>query len=354
VQIALHCPYEFSRELFVLVPGAGDEKVSSSPVHHDVITTDLSDLVEETFVRGVLAEKLDPEPESVSVDITPVWRVEPFVERVRVEVRTTNGKARGEHTIEFARGRWTRGTEPAVHRLREEGVVEPEQQVFLRVLAVNGQDDTSLYLPPLQAPEIYDQSLADLGVRRLLEGSVDPERPVLVNQRAVDEILELTVKNGTSETGGGMLGKIVRLPEPLDGASTRIVTVLTTGVPDERHVGTPGRLDFNPQALIDAAQIATARDLGEVVLTAYHSHGWWEGAGCDQCPHQYRSTCVLPECSALSPDDYQVLDSLFPSKATLMPVAGIRQGAPVQSPVLEIHAWSGGTMSPVAWRAYDA
>jgi len=57
-------------------------------------------------------------------------------------------------------------------------------------------------------------------------------------------------------------------------------------------------------------------------------------------------------CTEVSLDDYQVLESMLPGKATLMPIAGRKLGAPGRRPVLEIHAWNGGKMLPIAWQRY--
>ena len=50
--------------------------------------------------------------------------------------------------------------------------------------------------------------------------------------------------------------------------------------------------------------------------------------------------------------DYQLLESLFPSKSTLMPIAGRKLGEPGRRPVLQIHAWRGGQMQPIPWQEY--
>jgi hypothetical protein len=50
--------------------------------------------------------------------------------------------------------------------------------------------------------------------------------------------------------------------------------------------------------------------------------------------------------------DYQVLETLFPSKSTVMPIAGRKLGTEGKRPVLEIHAWRGGEMRPIRWQRY--
>ncbi len=350
--VDLDCPYTFAMELGVLPAmehAEGQAPAAFTPLHHEDITADLADPVEEAFVGGVLADRIDPGSGSVAVTVQPVWNVEPVVDRIRIVVNP-NGSP-GAYAAEFKEGRWTRRLSATLRRLRTEKVLGEEEKVYARLVALHDPSNAShaIALPPLQAPEITDQTLADVGVRALGAGELDPDRPILVNRRAVDEILERTVAAGTSEIGGGMLGKIVRLPEPVAGARSRVVTVLSAGVPDVRHEGAPGRLSFSPDALIDAACMADLRGLGESVLTVYHSHGW--GTGCDECNHN--AACVLPSVGLVSGDDYEVLESLFPSKATLMPIAGRKLGAPGKRPVLEIHAWSGGAMRPTCWRTYS-
>jgi hypothetical protein len=160
--------------------------------------------------------------------------------------------------------------------------------------------------------------------------------------------LKLTVEAGTSEIGGAVLGKMVRLAEPLPGTTTRVVTVLSACVPDARHIGSLSLLTFSPEALADADQVAQLRGLGETVITVYHSHGW--GTGCGKCNDNEQ--CVLAECTLVSVQDYQMIDGLVPHRSTVIPIAGRKLGAEERGPVLEIHAWRGGQMRPIRWQRY--
>ena len=83
-------------------------------------------------------------------------------------------------------------------------------------------------------------------------------------------------------------------------------------------------------------------------MTAYHSHGW--GSDCGRC--NQNADCAVPSATYVSPDDYRVLESLFPDKATLMPIAGRELGADSHRPVLVVHAWRHGRMEPIPWRTY--
>jgi hypothetical protein len=364
---AIECPYTFTMELVPTSAGSATDVASASgeldlelgpPLHVESIDGDLGDLVEETWVMGLLADELPLGSVPLRVSVQPVWRQEPLVDQLRVEVlvRTPDGgEARSKR--DFAWGRWSRRALGEVHRLREQKLLADDAHALAVVYARPRPDPShpsslapspGFRVPPLQEPEVSDQTLEELGVRALGEGGFDPLRPVLVNARMLQEILELTERCGVNETGGGTLGKIVRLPEPLPGTRTRLVTLLTASLADERHEGRPGEFRFSPEALAQADEIARLRSLGERVVTAFHSHGW--GTSCGNCNES--EGCTLPQCTEVSLDDYQVLESMLPCKSTLMPIAGRKLGAVGRRPVLEIHAWDRGRVRPIRWTRY--
>jgi hypothetical protein len=335
------CPY------LELRTAPGKEGV---PLHGERITDDLPDLIEETYIRGLLSEQLPLEHDAVRVALRPVFAEGPLVQHFEVRVTALRGTDEASYTLEFNAGRWVRRSQLRLQQLREEGSLAEGKPVYRAVVCLQNGTPPELKLPLLQPPAVEDQSLEAFGVRRLGEGSLVPDRPILVNQRSVAEILRMTEDSGPTEIGGAMLGKHIRLPEPLPGTQTRIVTLLTTHVVDTRHSApTTFSFAFSPEALAEAAQIAQMRGLGESVLTVFHSHGWANQCGnCNQ-----NEKCLLPECTLVSLDDYQVLESLLPGKSTIMPIAGRKLGAEGRHPVLEIHAWRGGQMRPVRWQGYE-
>lgn len=179
-----------------------------------------------------------------------------------------------------------------------------------------------------------------------MEG-LEPDRPVLVNARLAADAVRRCEEAGGKETGGAVLGKLIRLPQPLPGTETRIVTLLSGLVEDHRHVGMAAAFSFSPEGLAEAARIADVRGLGESVLTVFHSHGW--SSHCRNC--RPSAGCSLAQCSP-SLQDYEML-SLFPSKGTLMPIVGRKPGVQGERPVLRIHAWRGGQLQAIHWQPYE-
>ena len=307
----------------------------------------MGEIVEEAFVGGVLADVLPADIDGVRVAITPEWDQEPRAQALNIRIIERGGKGRS-FTRRFESGRWMRRAQEATWQLVEAGTLEEGVHTYVHLLAESRDGSASLTLPPLQAPRIEEQSLDEFGVRELGGGEFCPDRPVLVNERMLEEILTRTEEAGSKETGGGTLGKMIRLDEPLPGTSTRIVTLLSASLVHNRHDGAVARITFDPAALQEAAQVAQLRAMGETVLMAFHTHGW--GTDCGRC--NQNTTCALPSASLVSLDDYQVLECLFPSKATLMPIAGRKLGALGTRPVLEIHAWRGRRMVSIPWRTY--
>ena len=315
-------------------------------LHHEDATGDLDDMIDETYQRAILSEAWSPDDSAVlNFNIVPSFSEPPLLSAIEVEMHA-NGELVYKQKCES--GRWVRRAVQLISQLREEGSLEADQTAYLCVAAGADPNGVALDIASLPGLTIVDGTLESCGIQALGEGGVAPDRPVLLSGRMIDEIVDWTFEAGEVEIGGATLGKIVRLPEPLPGTHTRIVTVLSTSLLDQRHQGEVNRVSFSPEALAAAAEIADLRGQGETVMTVFHSHGF--GAACGNCNQSER--CALTECTKLSCDDYRVIESMFPSKSTLMPVSGRKLGAPGQRPVLEVHAWRGGKLQPIRYRRY--
>lgn len=328
-----------AHELTLELWSDGPEAVERSSASDDQI-----DLVDEVFADGVLSGRLPDRYDDAEAAVAPVWTEGDAVGELEVAVRVRAAGREHRHGYRCTAERWSRTAEVRRQALVAAGRLAEEETLRWSVTARRDGEPSCRRLPPLSVPPWVDGPLEEHGIRLPPEWSPDPARPVLLERRLVLEILQGTMDGGYNEAGGAVLGKIVRLPEPLPGTETRLVTVLTAGVSDGRHRGTPGRLHFDPQALIDAAAEARRRGRGESVLTAWHSHGW--SAGCRHCQ---RPDCPLPHVGQVSVDDYRVLESLFPSKATLMPIAGRLPGADGDRPALIVYRWHGGVLRPLVW-----
>ncbi len=318
------------------------------PLSSQDVTGDLSDLVDEAFVHGVLADELPEEITSVDVKIEPHFQRASVLSHITVRLRATNCSATTDFSREFKTGPWARTGQGRLLQLRDEGTLAESEQAYQSLIAVPENCEAESEPPLLQMPLIVDGTLEDFGIREMGPGELVPDRPVLANLRMVEDVIDSCLSAGASETGGATLGAMVRLPKPLPGTSTRIVTILTTSIEDHRHTGQLNQWSISPEALLETARIADVRAMGESVITVTHTHGF--NAGCGNC--NSNAACPLAECTQVSLMDYQVLETLFPHKSTLMPIAGRRLGADGNRPVLEIHAWRGGQVRPIRWQQY--
>jgi hypothetical protein len=338
MKIEVDCRYDFQQEL------RRECGLSGLPLYSEPANADVADLVDEAFASAVLSESLPPEPDGLRVIIEPVWLAEPIVGGLDITLQVCSNGSQREYRQRFRTGRWYRDAQLRTLAYRGDSTLGADETAYSMLLALRADRPAPWKLPPLQAPPIIEQELADCGVQSLLSGTLLADRPVLVNRQFVEDAIRRCMEADTNEAGGALLGKLVRLKEPLPDVQTRIVTVLSASVDDERHVGRALSLAFSPEALAQAAQIAELRGLGETVQTVYHTHGWKNSCGrCNESPD-----CPLAECHP-SLQDYQLLETLFPSKTTLMPIAGRKLGEPGRRPVLQIHAWRGGQMQAIPW-----
>jgi hypothetical protein len=316
------------------------------PLSSEDVTADLGELIDETFTAGVLAEQFPAEPGTIRVNVRPLYLREPAIRQVEIELVAENTGQPRSYCQQYAAGPWIRSAQQKVLELREAGTLAQDQMAYRLLVTLERTSRESLPPPLLQPPPIEETTLEACGVRGLGEGSLVPDRPVLINARLAVDAIRRCEEAGLQETGGAVLGRIVRLPQPLPGTETRIVTILSSLVEDHRHVGTATAFSFSPQGLAEAAQICDVRGLGESVLTVFHTHGW--SAGCRNCDSGERCSLAVASPSLL---DYEML-SLFPSKGTLMPIAGRKPGVQGEHPVLQLHAWRGGQLQAIDWQQY--
>lgn len=341
MQVDIDCPWQFASELH------REPDADGIPLSSEDATEHVLELVEDAFVDGVLADVLPESPEQVRARVEPVFSRDRIVDRIETHLEAVCNGSAAEYRARFSSGRWNRTRYPRLLQLREEGTLAKEENAFHSLSAVPGK--SKLSQPPLlQAPPIINGTLEQFGISELGAGDLMPDRPILINQRLETDSVTACVAAGARETGAAALGAIVRLPEPLPNTSTPIVTLATTCIEDRRHSGQVNEWSISPEALAESAQIAELRGFGESVITVIHSHGW--STECGKCNEN--ANCPLAECTHVSLMDYQVLETLFPGRATVMPIVGRKLGADGKQPVLAMHAWRGGEMRPVRFRRY--
>lgn len=341
MQILVENQFEFVTEL------RSKPDLASMPLFSTGVTPDIGDLVEETVVAAILADELPADCELVTARVRPVFQREPFVDYIEIELAIDYEGRASTVARQFRSGNWSRLAQQCVARLTEEGALEENDEVYRMLLALRSETPIAVPVAPVQPPLIPTTTLEACGVRQLTEGALDAHRPILVNEQLAAEAVQRCEQAGVLETGAAVGGQIVRLPEPLPGAATPIVTILSSMFYDLRHEGTETRFHFSPAALAEAQRLCDLRGLGEQIICVFHTHGW--SAECGNC--NQNANCPLAE-AVPSLQDYQLLKTLFPGKTTVLPIAGRKLGHERRRPILQIHAWRAGQMRAIDWRAY--
>lgn len=320
--------------------------LSGVPLASKDVTPDLSETIDEAVTNGFLGGYFPLTVDEVMARIEPQFSTSPIVEQIDVVLSLPGAAAAKRVTFPFTNGNWNRWAQRKTVQLREEGTLTQEQPVYQILLAIAEPNEVRIPLPPLRAPEIGSATLADCGVRQLLDGELTPDRPLLISRRFEEEAIEQCVQHKQMEIGAAVLGRYVRLPEPLPGTRSPIVTVFSELLFDSRHSGDESQFHFDPGALAESQHMCDLRGMGESIITVFHTHGW----GCGEC--NQKTLCPVAEAKP-SLQDHQLLASLFPAKSTLMPIAGRKVGDESRRPVLQVYAWRSGQMRPIRWQRYE-
>jgi hypothetical protein len=120
---------------------------------------------------------------------------------------------------------------------------------------------------PSDAPRVREAALADAiaGAAHIGE-PIQDEIPVIVGSRVLDEIVALTHAAGPVETGGGLLGHLLR-----DASVSTVFARITAQVPVHGEASAT-RLAFTSEAWHELQREADARAMRERLVGWWHSH----------------------------------------------------------------------------------
>jgi hypothetical protein len=115
-------------------------------------------------------------------------------------------------------------------------------------------------------------------------GDGDPDVPLFVPRRVLEDAEALAVAAAEVETGGFLLGHLHR-----DPALPEIFVEVTAQVPAEHTRGDRTHLTFTPETWAAVDGVRHARGRHESVVAWWHSHPFF----CRRCPVEKRRTCTL-------------------------------------------------------------
>jgi hypothetical protein len=148
-------------------------------------------------------------------------------------------------------------------------------------------------------------SLPEFGAESRREGEVLGEQfPVFLPQRILDEADELTEQAGGIETGGILIGHLVR-----DAGIPELALNITAQIPARKAEGGAHKLTFTADTWTDVRGVIDLRRGDEQMLGWWHSHP--AKAWCNpECPPEQRRNCPLAN-NFFSADDVLLHQTIF-------------------------------------------
>lgn len=168
----------------------------------------------------------------------------------------------------------------------------------------------------------------------------DPDVPVIVPGRVIDQTAELARRAGAYETGGVLIGNICR-----DGDTDVLYVDVTAQVPARRAKSELTKLTFTPEAWTDVQDAITLRRRGEIMLGWWHSHSYMKET-CKGCEKQKDGSCQA-NAAFMSGDDVALHRTTFPRAYSLALVVA---DSPCSGVTWAMFGWRQGH---VAVRGFD-
>ena len=289
------------------------------------------------------------EPSSASAVIEPIWDPEgtpPYIGGAGIRLDKERAVA-----VSFPLSYFSAALSAASSQLIASGALSVGQEIAYRIYALADERpqpraDCGVAIVALdEPPAIETADLSSLlSEARMVSsiggdenGNSDPadstRMPVLVPQLVLDEATALGQQVGDIETGGILVGKLLR------GADGTLFSRVTAQIPVEHTAATQRSLRFTHAtwASVDAAISLRARD--EIPLGWWHSHPEF----CHLCSPEQRALCPLavPLFSQADKDLHREVFQQPWSIGLLLSFLGKKQ------PSYDVFAWHRGQIEAV-------
>ena len=231
-------------------------------------------------------------PGSSSAAITPLWqkdRGEPVVSGISARCCDSRLMLNSECLAPAVSAKLK---ELAHSKLLDENSVTHYEILALRREVPSHPDDGIEAEVIDSAPPLEPGDIAELTASASLrdaEQAAEEDPPVIIPQRVISQMEKLTLDAGELETGGVLIGRLLR-----DAEAGRIAVQITALIPARETRATSANLTFTPEtwSAVDAA--ISLRGSDEIVLGWAHSHPVfaWKDL-CAKCPPEERAVCSL-------------------------------------------------------------
>lgn len=280
------------------------------------------------------------------VEVTPVWSAtlgEPYVGSLSMTIAGENVEDAGRTSIFRA------AAGDVASQFVESGELAEGSTFVYLVMAYPGSD------PDLNSSASRRFQISSLSVRvpvtdglwQPVGGVAGVSDPggcgVIVPQRLLDEVAELTVARRGVETGGVLLGRLRWDREMKD-----LFIEITEQVHARSAIGDEKRLQFTADCWAEIHATVALRRRGESIVGWWHSHpaqSW-----CGECPRERQEVCAL-QAGFLSEHDKTLHRTVFPRAFTTALVATDSALGDVR---FSMFGWQGGALEKRGYHAVGA
>jgi proteasome lid subunit RPN8/RPN11 len=244
--------------------------------------------------------------------IQPLWHStlgEPYMKGFRVSVETNGAAAAG---CDFTNAYFRPLARQAAALLTKKGVLKKGERFKFLAAAFPRQEKpqsaskltftTEAVTPRLP---VKDGSLAEFIEGSACQGNPDVEdMPLFVPQRILDEAKALSKAAGAKETGGILIGHLVR-----DASAPEVFAEVTTQIPARHTEAELTKLTFTAETWTDVRGALDLRRRGEIMLGWWHSHPVREW--CKGCSLESQQACRMAS-NFFSAHDHALQRAIFP------------------------------------------
>ena len=335
-------PYQFVLEMY----DQGGTRLGPVPLE-----VDWEPAEEWTRFRAVRDGRLSPANPGAGGRVDPLWHNDLGAPYTRGFCVRMESGSRREVEEEFGQAYFSGQAHEASSRLVEKGQLLAGETFTYLVTAflsdkkredVNGSRfEVEQVIPPFP---LRKGNLADLLCHASSRGTQEKEDiPIFIPQRLLSEASNLARGAGSVETGGVLIGHLVR-----DPGVPEIFVKVTDQIPARHTVGDSTRLRFTAETWTEAQGVLDLRKQEEIMVGTWHSHPVHEW--CKHCPVERRRNCPL-SFDFFSTHDRALHRTVFPRAYGLaLVVNDIGTGEPTHS----CFGWRKGLLQPRGFHVLES
>lgn len=308
------------------------------------IDVDWEPAVESTRLLGLRLESIEVPDLGRDAKVTPIWHAalgKPHVEAFEISIASRKA---GEVRKRFPAAYCSSAVLNASKTLATEGKIRDGSEFEFYVTAFRKRpgrgEPRKLFNVKEVAPGIHirEEDVLPFSSRSVRRHPGNPsDLSVFIPEQVLEEAEELTRNSPTKETGGILIGHILR-----DPASRELYLAVTEQLPAEYTESSSTRVTFTSDTWARVNAALNLRKKNEIILGFWHSHLPVEW--CKKCPPERRENCHWAR-GFFSADDRALHRAVFPRAYSVALVETFTDSGVKH----DLFGWVDGQIGPVGF-----